>query len=98
MKLMVLMSLRLRLLVLTFQIRKQLEGSFLHSATVSACIHQLLLFASPAKELGQLDRTYFFFSSDHGFQLGQFNIPMDKRHVYEWDTKNLGRSRSELAS
>ena len=36
-----------------------------------------------------MDRTYFFFSSDHGFQLGQFNIPMDKRHVYEWDTKNL---------
>jgi hypothetical protein len=25
---------------------------------------------------------YFLFSSDHGFQLGQFNIPMDKRHVY----------------
>ena len=36
---------------------------------------------------GQLDNTYFFYSSDHGFQLGQFNIPMDKRHVYEWDTK-----------
>merc|ERR1712137_697353 len=40
-----------------------------------------------ADELGLLDRTYFFYSSDHGFQLGQFNIPMDKRHVYEWDTK-----------
>jgi len=37
--------------------------------------------------LGLLDNTYFFYSSDHGFQLGQFNIPMDKRHVYEWDTK-----------
>ena len=37
--------------------------------------------------LGQLDSTYFFYSSDHGFQLGQFNIPMDKRHVYTWDTK-----------
>lgn len=33
------------------------------------------------------DSTYFFYSSDHGFQLGQFNIPMDKRQVYEWDTK-----------
>lgn len=33
-------------------------------------------------ELGLLDSTYFFYSSDHGFQLGQFNIPMDKRHVY----------------
>merc|ERR550537_771217 len=39
------------------------------------------------EELGLLDSTYFFYSSDHGFQLGQFNIPMDKRHVYEWDTK-----------
>merc|ERR1719460_2012525 len=38
-------------------------------------------------ELGLIDNTYFFYSSDHGFQLGQFNIPMDKRHVYEWDTK-----------
>merc|ERR1712147_460925 len=39
------------------------------------------------EELGLSDSTYFFYSSDHGFQLGQFNIPMDKRHVYEWDTK-----------
>jgi N-acetylglucosamine-6-sulfatase len=38
-------------------------------------------------DLGLADSTYFFYSSDHGFQLGQFNIPMDKRHVYEWDTK-----------
>lgn len=39
------------------------------------------------EELGLSDSTYFFYSSDHGFQLGQFNIPMDKRQVYEWDTK-----------
>eukprot|EP00927_Polykrikos_kofoidii_P025765 TRINITY_DN23087_c0_g1_i1.p1 TRINITY_DN23087_c0_g1~~TRINITY_DN23087_c0_g1_i1.p1 ORF type:complete len:582 (-),score=64.81 TRINITY_DN23087_c0_g1_i1:25-1770(-) len=38
-------------------------------------------------DLGLSDSTYFLYSSDHGFQLGQFNIPMDKRHVYEWDTK-----------
>ena len=31
--------------------------------------------------MGQINSTYFFYSSDHGFQLGQFNIPMDKRHV-----------------
>lgn len=37
--------------------------------------------------LGLKDSTYFFYSSDHGFQLGQFNIPMDKRHAYDWDTK-----------
>ena len=37
--------------------------------------------------LGVADNTYFFYSSDHGFQLGQFNILMDKRNVYEWDQK-----------
>ena len=37
--------------------------------------------------LGVLNNTYFFYSSDHGFQLGQLNIIMDKRHVYDWDTR-----------
>jgi len=37
--------------------------------------------------LGVLDKTYFFYTSDHGFQLGQFNILMDKRNVYDWDTR-----------
>ena len=39
------------------------------------------------KAAGALERTYFVLTSDHGFQLGQFNIPMDKRHVYDWDTR-----------
>ena len=39
------------------------------------------------EKLGVLDNTYFFYTSDHGFQLGQFNIIMDKRHVYDWDTR-----------
>ena len=39
------------------------------------------------KTLGVHEQTYYFYSSDHGFQLGEFNIPMDKRHVYDWDTK-----------
>ena len=39
------------------------------------------------EELGVADNTYFFYSSDHGFQLGEFNMLMDKRHVYEWNTK-----------
>jgi arylsulfatase A-like enzyme len=37
--------------------------------------------------LGVSKNTYFFYSSDHGFQLGQNNILMDKRHVYDWDTR-----------
>lgn len=39
------------------------------------------------EELGVLDNTYFFYSSDHGFQLGEFNILMDKRHVYDTNTR-----------
>ena len=39
------------------------------------------------KTLGVYENTYFFYSSDHGFQLGQFNILMDKRQVYDWNTK-----------
>jgi hypothetical protein len=38
------------------------------------------------EELQIMNTTYFFYTSDHGFQLGQFNIIMDKRHVYDWDT------------
>ena len=32
-------------------------------------------------DLGVGNNTYFLYSSDHGFQMGEFNIPMDKRHV-----------------
>jgi len=39
------------------------------------------------ERLGVVDNTYFFFSSDHGFQLGEFNILMDKRQVYDFDTR-----------
>eukprot|EP00039_Didymoeca_costata_P011721 m.165843 g.165843 ORF g.165843 m.165843 type:complete len:551 (+) comp15267_c0_seq3:46-1698(+) len=38
-------------------------------------------------ELGVTDNTYFIYSSDHGFQLGELNLPYDKRNVYEFDTK-----------
>lgn len=37
--------------------------------------------------LGVADKTYFFYTSDHGFQLGEFNIAMDKRNVYDWNTR-----------
>ena len=36
---------------------------------------------------GELDSTYFFFSSDHGFQLGQHRLAIDKRHLYEHDIR-----------
>ena len=31
------------------------------------------------ERLGIADETYFFYSSDHGFQLGELNMLMDKR-------------------
>ena len=39
------------------------------------------------EELKVADNTYFLYSSDHGFQLGEFNIAMDKRNVYDWNTR-----------
>jgi len=42
---------------------------------------------SMLKAAGQLDNTYFLFTSDHGFQLGQHRLPGDKRHLYEHDVR-----------
>jgi len=34
-----------------------------------------------------LDSTYIIFSSDHGYHTGQFSLPYDKRHMYEFDIR-----------
>ena len=39
------------------------------------------------QDLGIMDNTYFIYSSDHGYQLGEMNLAMDKRNVYEYDIK-----------
>ena len=36
---------------------------------------------------GQLSNTYFIWTSDHGFQLGQFNLPSCKIQPYEHDIR-----------
>lgn len=38
-------------------------------------------------ELGIADNTYFMYSSDHGFQLGELNILIDKRQMYDYDIR-----------
>lgn len=37
------------------------------------------------KDKNELDNTYFIWTSDHGFQLGQFNLPCCKSQPYEHD-------------
>jgi N-acetylglucosamine-6-sulfatase len=36
---------------------------------------------------GVAENTYFMYTSDHGFQLGEFNILIDKRHMYDHDIR-----------
>jgi len=39
------------------------------------------------EDLGLVDNTYFMYSSDHGFQLGELNVLLDKRQHYDYDTR-----------
>ena len=39
------------------------------------------------EELGELDNTYFMYSSDHGYNLGQFRLPSGKFHAFENDLR-----------
>ena len=45
-----------------------------------------------------LHAQYVFYTSDHGFQLGEMNMLMDKRHVYDFDTVSAGKDRRPRAS
>lgn len=39
------------------------------------------------EQQGLADNTYFMYSSDHGFQLGEFNLLIDKRQSYDHDIR-----------
>ena len=42
-------------------------------------------------KITDLNNTYVIFSSDHGYHMGQFGLPYDKRHMYETDTRYMQR-------
>lgn len=39
------------------------------------------------KRISRYDQTYIIFSSDNGYHLGQFCLPLDKRQLYECDIR-----------
>ena len=44
-------------------------------------------FSTTLEDLGVLDKTFIIYTSDNGYHLGQFGIPIDKRQAYESDVR-----------
>jgi len=60
---------------------KQRWGVLLSIDDLVAGLHKAVVDA------GVVDNTYFFYSSDHGYHLGQFRIPIEKMLPYETDIR-----------
>ena len=44
-------------------------------------------FVEKLDEMGELDNTYIIYTSDNGYHLGEFAVPIDKRLPYESDVR-----------
>uniref|UniRef100_A0A673KT16 N-acetylglucosamine-6-sulfatase n=1 Tax=Sinocyclocheilus rhinocerous TaxID=307959 RepID=A0A673KT16_9TELE len=52
--------------------------------SVDDMVEQLIKKLDSIKEL---NNTYIFYTSDHGYHTGQFSLPIDKRQLYEFDIR-----------
>ena len=74
--------------LLTEQAAKVIADTFKNRWRTIMSVDDLIAdVIAKCEDLDIIDNTYFFFTSDHGFQLGQFNMLMDKRQVYDWNTR-----------
>ena len=56
-------------------------------ATLQSVDDMIEEFVTKLDDLGVLDNTYIIYTSDNGYHLGQFGIPLDKRQPYESDLR-----------
>ena len=74
--------------MLTDSVRQCIDDAFQNRwRTLMSVDDAIAQTVATIDELGLASKTYFFYSSDHGFQLGELNLPQDKRNVYDFDTR-----------
>ncbi|XP_065909512.1 N-acetylglucosamine-6-sulfatase-like [Dysidea avara] len=71
-----------------YQIAPQIDELFQNRWRTLLSVDDLMMdVVNKLDQHKQLNNTYFLFTSDHGFQLGQFNLPSCKLQPYEHDIR-----------
>ena len=71
-----------------YQIAPQIDELFQNRWRTLLSVDDLMMdVVNKLEQHKQLNNTYFLFTSDHGFQLGQFNLPSCKLQPYEHDIR-----------
>ena len=71
-----------------FQIAPEIDELFRNRWRSLLSVDDLMMdVVKKLDQYNQLDNTYFLFTSDHGYQLGQFNLPSCKLQPYEHDIR-----------